>query len=75
MYRGSNSNMTFNLPENFPQRSFLINLANEVNLADSFQDRGYLFLSALKTLMYTEKFLEIGEWVRLERKTRIFTNI
>lgn len=55
--------MTFNLPEFFPQKSFLINLANEVNLVHGFQDRGYLFLSALKTLMYIEKVLEIGEWI------------
>ena len=41
----------FNPSEVFPQKSFLIDLANKVNLAHSFQDRGYLLLSALKMLM------------------------
>lgn len=62
--------MTFNLPEFFPQKSFLINLANEINLVHSFQDRGYLFLSALKTLMYIEKVLEIGEWITYGKENK-----
>ena len=41
----------FNSSEVFPQKYFLIDLANKVNLAHSFQDRGYLLLSALKMLM------------------------